>query len=264
MPALGLLKALSIKTGLYQPTRWLSRKLRPNRWQAFHDDIALFRELIPDKELCFDVGANIGEKSEALLQAGMQVVAFEPNPNVLEELKARCQNHPNWSLLQTGLGSNSKIATLHIKKSHLACSMKEDWEGECNIASLPVPIVTLDTAIEFFGLPFFCKIDVEGWELEVIQGLNQPIPLISIEFHLNEYDINKTVSCLNFLENLGNNEINIMPAETSRLLQSKWLDTDEFLRLFPAQISRLMPDNAYGDILIRNKKIYNQRLGCGQ
>jgi len=53
-------------------------------------------------------------------------------------------------------------------------------------------MVTLDAAtIETFGKPFYCKIDVEGWELDVLKGLSQPIPLISFEFHLNGKNITK-------------------------------------------------------------------------
>jgi FkbM family methyltransferase len=191
------------------------------------------------------------------------VVAFEPNPDVIPELKARCQHDLNWSLLQAGLGSKSDIATLHIKASHLASSMKEEWEGQRNIACVPVPVVTLDSAIDFFGLPFFCKIDVEGWELEVLQGLNQAIPLVSIEFHLNESDINKTRACLERLESLGENEINLMPAETSKPIYNNWISTSEFLDLFPVRVRSSMPGPGYGDILIRNRKSYAQRLRAG-
>jgi FkbM family methyltransferase len=170
MMPLCILKELSIGLGLYRPTRWLSRRVRPNRWDTFQDDIAFYKQLIPNRELCFDVGANIGEKSEALLNAGLRVAAFEPNPDVIPELKARCQHDPNWTLLQAGLGSKSDIATLHIKASHLASSMKEEWEGQRNIACVPVPVVTLDSAIDFSDFLFSAKSTWKDGSLRCCKG----------------------------------------------------------------------------------------------
>ncbi len=47
---------------------------------------------------------------------------------------------------------------------------------------LEVPVTTLDALIERHGLPRFCKLDVEGFEAEVLRGLSQPIPLLSFEY----------------------------------------------------------------------------------
>lgn len=195
MSLLTTAKQLSIATGLYRPARWLSRSIRPYQLRAFQADIELYRSLLPPNALCFDVGANIGEKSEALLQAGARVVAFEPNPLVLPELRARCDHHKNWTVVEAALGSGAAIATLYARESHGQSSFTQDCGGKV-IANYHVPVVTLDSAIECFGLPAYCKIDVEGWELEVLKGLTQSIPLVSFEFHLNDREIRKTISCL--------------------------------------------------------------------
>ncbi len=43
-------------------------------------------------------------------------------------------------------------------------------------------MTTLDALIGKFGIPSYCKIDVEGFELEVVKGLTAAIPLVSLEF----------------------------------------------------------------------------------
>ncbi|MFK7772103.1 MAG: FkbM family methyltransferase [Saprospiraceae bacterium] len=48
-------------------------------------------------------------------------------------------------------------------------------------------LTTLDQIIEQEGVPAFIKIDVEGYELEVIQGLNARIPLLSFEANFPEF-----------------------------------------------------------------------------
>ena len=178
MSLLSTAKRVSIAAGLYRPARWLSRRTRPYQLQVLHDDIKLYRSLLPTGALCFDVGANIGEKSEALLEAGSRVVAFEPNPVVLPELQARCSHRKNWTVVPTALGSGAAIATLYARESHGQSSLAAEWEGNV-IGTYNVPVVTLDSAIQCFGSPAFCKIDVEGWELEVLRGLTQPIPLMA-------------------------------------------------------------------------------------
>lgn len=254
MRLLTLAKRLSIITGLYRPTRWLSRQLRPGRLHAFQRDIKLFRSLLPSGALCFDVGANIGQKSEALLDAGARVVAFEPNPLVLPELRARCRHRKNWSVVATALGSGPAIAILHVRKSLGQSSLIEDWEGE-PLATYNVPVVTLDSAIQRFGIPFFCKIDVEGWELEVLNGLTQPIPLLSFEFHLNERDITKTAACLKKLAQFGPSRVNITLAEASSFHLETWMPLKEFRAGFPGDLDRTQPRCHYGNIFVRNDAV---------
>jgi FkbM family methyltransferase len=251
MSLLATAKRVSIASGLYRPARWLSRRIRPSQLRALRDDIELYRSLLRPGALCFDVGANIGEKSEALLEAGARVVAFEPNPLVLPELQARCGHHKNWTVVATALGSGAAIATLHARESHGQSSLAAEWGGNV-IATYNVPVVTLDSAIQCFGSPAFCKIDVEGWELEVMRGLTQPIPLISFEFHLNDPGIRKTIACLEKLTQFGASRANITPAETSTFHFEEWIPLAQFLGWFPGDLEQSLPGFHYGDIFVKS------------
>jgi len=53
---------------------------------------------------------------------------------------------------------------------------------------IPVASVTLDQLIEDYGVPDFIKIDVEGYEKEVIEGLSRRVPLLSFEWHEEDFD----------------------------------------------------------------------------
>jgi FkbM family methyltransferase len=243
-------KQLSIAAGLYRPARRLARRLLPGAPPAYFGDVEFYRSLLPAGALCFDVGANIGHKSEVLLLAGAQVVAFEPNPLVLPELRARCGHYKSWACVAAALGASGSIATLHARKSSGQSSLDPSWAGE-PIGSYAVPVVTLDAAIHTFGRPLYCKIDVEGWELEVLRGLSQGVPLISFEFHLNDADARKTRACLERLLELGATVANLTPAERACFHFREWVPVAELLDGFPGDLPSSLPGLPYGDIYVR-------------
>ena len=245
------IKHFSIAVGLYRPARRLSRTIRPHERRSYRGDVDLYCSLLPRGALSFDVGANIGEKSEALLRTGARVVAFEPNPLVVPELRARCGANKAWTLVEAALGSGPSIAILHAHRSHGQSSFADGWGVDEVVASFPVPVLTLDAAIECFGLPDYCKIDVEGWEPEVLNGLTQPIHLISFEFHLDEKGVRNARSCLERLAKFGPSLLNITPAESSTFHFKEWVSLEEFLKQFPGNVMHSLPGNPYGDMFVR-------------
>ena len=250
MPVTAALKRLSLATGTYRPARWLSRRLRPSRRRAMQEDIGLYRRLLPRDALCFDVGANIGEKSEAMLRAGAgRVVAFEPNPEVLPELVARCSRWPNWTLVRAGLGAAPGLSMLYVRERHGQSGMLQDWGGRI-MRTYHVPLLTLDAAVAHFGVPAYCKLDVEGWELEVLRGLGRPLPLVSFEFHLESRDIAKTRGCLELMRSHGEGRVNITPAESAYFHYPEWQPLERFAGWFPGDLERTLPVDIYGDIFV--------------
>ena len=61
--------------------------------------------------------------------------------------------------------------------------------SECkqNIREVAVTVSTLDNMIEKYGTPDFLKVDVEGGELQVFEGLSQPISVICFEANLPRF-----------------------------------------------------------------------------
>src|SRR4051812_10832952 len=85
------LRALSKRLGLYylmrrasDQVKWSRRfervrlATKPSDRHARQRELAMIGALVPPDSLCFDVGANIGDKTSLYLDNGCRVVALEP------------------------------------------------------------------------------------------------------------------------------------------------------------------------------------------
>ncbi len=148
--------------------------------------------------LAVDVGANRGDVSSRLLQAGYQVYAFEPFPAVIDKLKNRLGNHPNFRLFPFALGSENQTQELHIATDETPDNTYQDAsfynsltnhslsEGLVFTDTIPVTVKTLASLHDGEELPKdigLVKIDTEGFDLEVIKGMgNYRYPVVVAEF----------------------------------------------------------------------------------
>ena len=108
-----------------------------------------------------------------------------------------------------------------------------------------VELVTLQTLIGRYGLPQFVKIDVEGYEAEVLAGLDSAIPALSFEYLPAARAV--ALACVARLAQLGDYRYNWSEGETHRLVAHDWLDTAA-IRTF---IETLPPEAGSGDIYAR-------------
>lgn len=197
--------------------------------------IKFYSHFIKKGDLCFDIGAHLGNRTNAWLKMGATVVAVEPQPACVEFLERKFSNQINFQLITKAVGEKVGQAKFRISSLYPTISTistewqfsklkKSDtlqyWDDEIDIS-----ITTLDLLIEEFGLPDFCKIDVEDFELEVLCGLSHQIRALSFEFFPAKTD--KAILCLEKLTKLGNYEYNISFKEYLKLEFPEWLNISE-------------------------------------
>ena len=125
-----------------------------------------------------------------------------------------------------GLGANPSIVELNISDAHVLSSMSNRWIESTTQSgrfssynwdkSIGVKIDTLDNMFTKFGVPKFIKIDVEGYELEVLQGLSHSVRYLSLEF--TSEDIDNFKSAFTEFKALVNTSFNLAKVRRLNLL----------------------------------------------
>ena len=161
----------------------------------------LYKTLLADTDakLVFDVGANGGAKAIIFADLAERVVAVEPSPAAISILKQRFAKNTHVTVVAAGLSSQVGAARFHMfgdgdcyntfstKWINALTKSDRGRPAKAITLSLDVSILTIDCLIEEYGTPDYIKIDVEGHELEVVRGLTRPVPLVSFECNLPEF-----------------------------------------------------------------------------
>lgn len=168
--------------------------------------IARMKTLLPDAAV-LDIGANEGDYSERLLAAGYEVYAFEPNPEVFGRLSRRVGGKPGFHALPCALGAADTTMPLHLAKdmsegkyqnvSLYSSLIEHDLAPDLVYSgSIEVPVRTLHGLHESREIPehvSVAKIDTEGFDLKVIQGMGaHRYPLVMTEFWDEQFPFGRT------------------------------------------------------------------------
>lgn len=132
-----------------------------------------------DLEVVVDVGANLGDWTAAILKLRRpaSVFAFEPNPAVFERLQARLEPL-GVRCVGAAAGAHAGVAHLHVEAQSELSSLRPLSERGRRIHGLEgsptrrveVPLVTLDEELDGIASISLLKLDVQGYEDEVIAG----------------------------------------------------------------------------------------------
>lgn len=222
---------------LYKINRWRkkdSTSPKEEESEDFQKRNAFYASFVQKGALCFDVGANLGNRVGPLLSVGARVVAVEPQENCYKALRNKFGKRIE--IVTKGLGAEPGIKDFFISNAHTISSFSEEFvevvkdgrfkEYNWN-KTIQVEMTTLDALVEKYGVPTFIKIDVEGYELEVLKGLSSPIDMVSFEYMVPE-QATKVVECIAQIEK--NNpavECNFSVGESMEFALESWLSATQ-------------------------------------
>ena len=256
-PFIRQLKRMLSNTGIYHRLRAsrihdLYWKIRDQKWIVSRDkEVEFYRNLLVglrDDDLIFDVGANEGFKTDVFLRLGARIVAVETdekNQTILQAkfVKLRIAPKPV-VIVGKAVSDKNTVETMWIDGDGSAVNtLSQKWAntlrqdkarhkyGHCGLdfaTRKSVQATTLEELINEYGLPVFIKIDVEGYELNVIRGLGRPVPYLSFELNLPEFRA-EGLQCVELLRKLAaDGTFNYAVDCEHGLALGQWLTADSF------------------------------------
>ena len=190
------------------------------------------------------------------IELGAKVICAEPLEICGAKLNELFGDNGNVTIVSKAVGEKEGSEEMAICEDLPALStLSKRWEKESVHAkkydrkwtrTVRVPVTTLDKLIAQYGVPAFCKIDVEGFEEQVFNGLSAPIKAISFEF--NPGFLDEAKNCIRRISEIGRYKFNYATGEPSGdgLVLKEWASAEVFMEKMDTLYSAA-PD-VWGDV----------------
>ena len=217
-----------------------------------------YAQFVKPGALAFDIGAYHGSRTAAFRRLGARVIAVEPVRESVRTLFVRFHQDPLVTIVPRALGAGEGETSIALSMpSRFSSSLSPQYTqagagcphyAERGVTSWsevrPVRVTTLDALIGDFGVPAFTKIDVEGFEDAVLQGVSHRLPALSFEFHPHLQE--PALRSIELLRRRGGYRMNYVLEEQFRWQLDRWVTPEEMLTILERQ-----PRHAaflYGDV----------------
>jgi FkbM family methyltransferase len=249
------IKKLLISFGIWNLIKKILKKDigKPLNKNLFEEGKLFYSQFIKKDDLVFDVGANFGNRVEIFLALGAKVIAIEPQQKCVDYLTKKYGN--KIIIENIGLGSKEEIKQFYEADNSVLSTFSNDYIDKVKDTRHKtsiwkktnfISIRTLDSLIDKYGIPAFIKIDVEGYEYEVVSGLTKHAGIISFEYNVPEmlHEVEKTNTKLN---EIGYTLFNYSIGE-SMIIKENWKDYKEFQETIN---HTAFSNTTFGDIYVK-------------
>ena len=203
---------------------------RNGRWRD-----SILATFVSRGDLAFDIGAHVGDCVSSFRRLGANVIAVEPQPGMFSILRLLYGWDRHVVLEKVAVGARVGSGEMQVNLVNPTVSTMSPqfvdaareavgWEQQKWDDRLLVEMRTLDDLIAQYGEPVFCKIDVEGYEAEVLRGLSWPLASLSFEFTTIQRSV--ALLALAECERLGRYVYNAAIGDSDEMAHSDWVDAE--------------------------------------
>jgi FkbM family methyltransferase len=220
----------------------------------------LYRQFARPGDLVFDIGAHVGNRARALAALGCRVIALEPQPDFARTLRVLFARNARVEVVEAAVTAADGEEWLSVSErtptvSTTAAAWREARAREPGFGGVEwnrrirVRAVTADALIAQYGVPAFIKIDVEGGEPAVLDGLTVAVPALSFEYLPGAIgEVRACVDRLSVLAGAASHyEFNWSVGESYELASAEWLDANRLI----AALGALGTTARSGDVYAR-------------
>lgn len=202
--------------------------------------ISNLKKTVPHFDQIIDVGANSGQFSTvaSYLYPNAKIDSFEPLPNLYPKIKKKFESNKNITTHNLALGNEEgAIKFNQYKYGHMSSILDISSQNshfpreENDLVQIEVAIKTLDSMAlvnkETKGVTLL-KLDVQGYELEVLKGANETmkyIDYIIIEANLEQLYSNQPSF------NVVNNYLNSKGFEMAGMLDFNLGNNNKYIEM---------------------------------
>ncbi|MFT5617503.1 MAG: FkbM family methyltransferase [Arenicella sp.] len=173
-------------------------------------ELELTKNYIKDDSFVLDIGANIGHHSVYFAQHAKKgrIFAFEPSPTTYQTLLRNIAPYPQIQPMNFGVGKSNQILSFYETEDNAYSSYKNTHRKEV-LKQTDIACFSLDSFLLSSDLPKvdFVKIDVEGFEQEVLEGMQGILekfkPVVFCEIVESEFSNPTPLKTIHFMQNLG-------------------------------------------------------------
>ena len=155
-------------------------------------------------DIVMDLGANLGDVTAPLAETGARVVAYEPDPWTFQQLQERFADLPNVEPVNAAVGATAGSVKLmradnfadNPKGASVKATIVAGGRSIDDTASVEVPLLAFRDEVARLtahgGDIAFCKMDIEGAELDILEQVVadvalDPVRTLVAETHENKF-----------------------------------------------------------------------------
>lgn len=188
-------------------------------------------------KLYFDIGCNVGQWIKSNLDDDTKIIGIDANYEIAKRTMKRFEYNDNVSILVYLVAAEDEKWIKFYKEVYdsnsVASTASEKWVDNsrftdtCKWEQTELMSITIDTMIKRFGKPDFIKIDVEGYEYEVIKGLTDAVCPLCFEWAEESGD--DIIYSIDHLHSLGYNRFFCLEGEDYTFRPDKWTSCIEII-----------------------------------
>lgn len=189
--------------------------------------------------LIFDIGCSVGKWIKANYRTEDIFYGFDADIRSVERSAICFSEYNNVHIIHKLITDHKELQEFYQSETSEVSTASKDWIFKSRHSAyynepVLVDCETLDGLILNYGKPQIVKIDVEGYEYNVLWGLSQKVGMIAFEFveELPE----ELYKCLDRLKYLGYTDFNWSHGDAYTYIPTEWLTYEEIVKIMQDMI----------------------------